>query len=77
MTLPVHFTKPALRDLARAYMWYEAQRPGLGGELVQVLEDQLAYISEHPNHFPVVVEDARRGASEAIPLFGALPRRGA
>jgi toxin ParE1/3/4 len=67
MKLPVEFTKPALRDLAQAYVWYEAQRKGLGGELVQALEDQLQRVSEHPNQCPVVVRDARRALLKRFP----------
>ena len=48
-------------------MWYESQRLGLGAELLQALEDQLERMSEHPNHFPVVVRDARRALLKRFP----------
>ena len=67
MKLPIELTRLALRDLARAYLWYEVQRHGLGAELVQALEDQLQRISEHPDQFPVVVGDARRALLKRFP----------
>jgi plasmid stabilization system protein ParE len=67
MKRPVEFTTPALRDLAHAYVWYEARRRGLGAELLQALEEQLERIPEHPNHFPVVVRDARRALLKRFP----------
>jgi plasmid stabilization system protein ParE len=67
MNRPLEFTDLALRDVAKAYAWYEAQHAGLGAEFMAAVEAQLELIAAHPIHFPVVGRDARRALVARFP----------
>ena len=51
----------AANGLRRAYRWYEEQRPGLGGELldeVQVVIDRMLLLPRHIRS-SIVIRDVR------------------
>jgi len=47
-------------DLAEAYRWYEAQRPGLGLEFLAAVDRALERIAEQPLRHAAVHRDTRR-----------------
>ena len=67
MSRPLEFTDLALRDIAKAYAWYEAQHAGLGAEFMGAVEAQLTRIAAHPNHFPAVGRSAKRALVTRFP----------
>ena len=50
---------PASAELAEAIRWYEAQRPGLGAELLDAVSRTLDLIEQHPDSGSPVQEVAR------------------
>jgi len=63
----VRFRSEAASDVLSAREWYDAQRPGLGDEFVQALEQVIALISELPEAFPEIAVGLRRA------LLGRFP----
>ncbi len=43
----------AEQDLADAMAWYDANRPGLGGEFLLAVQARLAIMAERPWQFPL------------------------
>ena len=54
------FTLRASDDIEEAYRWYEAQRPGLGGEFEAALELVLRLVRTVPEAGPKVHRELRR-----------------
>ena len=50
----------AAADVEDAYLWYEAQRPGLGEEFLESLDSTLRLIEENPKQYQIVHRDIRR-----------------
>ena len=48
MTRPLRIAEPASRELSEAVRWYNAQRTGLGSELLAAIEGVLSDVAEHP-----------------------------
>ena len=48
MTKPWRFREEADEEVAEAYLWYHAERPGLGEELQAALESAMASLVEMP-----------------------------
>lgn len=63
----VLFRAAAEADVAEAYVWYERQRPGLGGEFRGELRATLQRIAEAPEAFQVVHRDTRRTPMRKFP----------
>jgi plasmid stabilization system protein ParE len=57
----------AEQDLAEAFAWYEAQRPGLGEELLRCIEACIEAIRRTPLMHPMVHESYRRGLVRRFP----------
>ena len=58
-------------ELATAAAWYEEQRPGLGDELLQAVEEALERIAQAPESFPRDrFDDRARRASVAQFPYG-------
>jgi len=53
VTKPIRFDREAEDELAAAVAWYESQRPGLGLDLVEAVEDTISRIGEAPLQFPL------------------------
>lgn len=58
---------PAAADLDAAYRWYEAQRPGLGDEFLDVVQSAFELLEARPLAFPVVHRDQRRLVLKRFP----------
>jgi len=50
----------AAEDIEEAYLWYEAQRTGLGEEFLVAVHNALDSIAALPTGYPVVHREARR-----------------
>jgi toxin ParE1/3/4 len=59
MTLAVVFRRPALRELQAAALWYEARRPGLGGEFEAEVVTAIEAAAEQPMRFPRMLREVR------------------
>ena len=47
-------------DLQEAKQWYDRQRPGLGNQFLDAVEDALEELQEHPERHPFYYRDFRR-----------------
>lgn len=50
----------AAADIEHAFLWYERQRKGLGGEFLDALRATMDLVLVHPEAFPVLHRGARR-----------------
>jgi plasmid stabilization system protein ParE len=50
----------AAADIDEAYLWYQAQREGLGEEFLAAAQAAIAAITAHPERYPVIRRDTRR-----------------
>ncbi len=57
----------ALQDMDDAYAWYEAQKPGLGEEFLQAVDDVIATVVESPMRYRVLVLDTRQALVRRFP----------
>jgi plasmid stabilization system protein ParE len=57
----------AAADVEEAWLWYEAQREGLGDEFLQVVEQALESIATFPESAPIVQRDIRRHLLRRFP----------
>ena len=73
MSLRVYFRPEAETDIEEAAIWYEKQRPGLGGEFLDELRSICKTISENPAIYPVVYRSTRRALISRFP-FGVYFR---
>jgi len=55
----VRTSEAASTELAEAVRWYEAQRPGLGAELLDAVTHTLEFIEQHPESGSPVPDVAR------------------
>lgn len=60
MTANLIVQQEAEADIADAYRWYEAQRPGLGQDSLEAVEGALERIVEQPLRYAPVHRDTRR-----------------
>lgn len=67
MTLGVAFRTAARRELVEAVAWYEAQRPGLGADLLNEVERCITSAAERPEFYAVVRADVRRVVTRRFP----------
>jgi plasmid stabilization system protein ParE len=58
-------------DIAEAFDWYQAQRTGLGAELLAEVAQVLDAIERRPEQFPVVQGRTRRALVRRFP-FGVF-----
>ena len=65
--MTVRFRSEAASDVVLAREWYDAQRPGLGEDFVQSLEQIMDLISDLPEAFPEIAVGLRRA------LLGRFP----
>ena len=57
-------------DAFEAALWYESERPGLGGKFLGAVREVLGRIGEMPLRFPIVFEGIRRAISPQLRLRG-------
>ncbi len=65
--MTVRFRSEAASDVVLAREWYDAQRPGLGDDFVQSLEQVIGLVSDLPEAFPEIAVGLRRA------LLGRFP----
>ncbi len=65
--MTVRFRSEAASDVVLAREWYDAQRPGLGEDFVQSLEQVIGLVSDLPEAFPEIAIGLRRA------LLGGFP----
>ncbi len=63
----------AAADLDEAFLWYEAQRPGLGHQFLDAMERVFQAVFETPGAYPVVYRDTRRTHVSRFP-YGVFYR---
>ncbi len=73
MSLPLRIRPAAAADIEDAYQWYQARRPGLGGEFLQSVSSVLEAMAQQPESFPVVYRDLRRALLRRFP-YGVFYR---
>jgi len=66
---PVILRPEARIDALVAYRWYENQRPGLGGEFREALEQVIESLREKPKSYPGVLRDTRRLLLKRFPYM--------
>ncbi len=57
---PPIFRLGAAADVEDAFLWYENQRVGLGGEFLAAVNTVLESLVAYPERFPVVYRETRR-----------------
>lgn len=67
MTLPVTFGRAAFAEFIEAVAWYEAQRPGLGGEFIAQIERCVLLAAAQPRRYAVVHNGIRRVVANRFP----------
>ena len=65
---PVVFRPAAASDIEEAFLWYEAQRLGLGDEFLQAVESGISVIVDQPLASPVVHRQIRRALLKRFPF---------
>ena len=68
MTYRLEFRPEASADVAEAFSWYEAQRPGLGTEFEAELDGTLGLIKAMPAAGRVVYRTLRRALVRRFPF---------
>ena len=60
--------RPIVRnELDEAYRWYETQKPGLGDEFLDCIDEMLNRLSTMPEAYPAVYRDVRRAVVKQFP----------
>lgn len=76
--VPRLFVRHAAKiDVADAFRWYEARRPGLGHEFADEVANTYAAIEAQPLRFPLMLDDIRMAVVHRFPYlvyFVLLPR---
>jgi toxin ParE1/3/4 len=67
MSLPFVFRRQARDEFDEAIDWYERQRPGLGAEFAERVQDALDRIAETPETYPIVQRDTRKAVVRQFP----------
>ena len=60
MPRQIILTPEAKEDARSAYLWYEAQNPGLGEDFLGQLDSVISEIALHPTRYPVRFDNFRR-----------------
>lgn len=63
----------AAADLDEAFLWYDAQRPGLGGDFLNAVEQVFHALVENPHRYRVVYRETRRANVRRFP-YGVFYR---
>ena len=57
----------AAADIDEAFLWYEAQRVGLGRQFLAAADTLINAIAEHPLRYPVIRRNTRRALLRRFP----------
>ena len=63
----------AAADLEEAFLWYNARRPGLGGEFLEAVDQVFRGLLENPRGYRVVYRETRRAHVRRFP-YGVFYR---
>lgn len=69
MIWPLIVNPEAEADLAEAQAWYDRQRPGLGDELLECVEEVFDRLRRSPELFEKVFEDLRLARVRRFPYL--------
>lgn len=69
MSYRVSLRRAAENDIAQAQAWYEAKRPGLGGEFTDEIARILARIEKMPLIYAMQHKEARRAVLHRFPYL--------
>lgn len=61
------FRPEVLLELNEAYSWYESQKPGLGDEFLDCVDETVNRISQMPESYVIVYSDIRRAVVRRFP----------
>lgn len=67
--MQVRFLRPARQELADAFAYYEAQRPGLGESFRKAAWGAVERVRYSPRAFPLVDEQLRRCRVSRFPYW--------
>jgi toxin ParE1/3/4 len=67
VSLPLIIRPEAEADLVEAFNWYEAQRAGLGTEMLFEVHAALGRVQEGPERYPSGFRDVRRATVRRFP----------
>lgn len=67
MTARLVLRPEAVNDLREAFVWYEAQRPGVGRAFLRRVRQRVDTIRENPRSFPIVLQSIRRAPLKRFP----------
>jgi plasmid stabilization system protein ParE len=67
MSLPVTFRRAARAEFDEAHAWYEHQRPGLGDQFSERVQEVLDRIAATPEVHQCVYKDVRRSVVQGFP----------
>lgn len=57
----------AAADIDDAVLWYEGQRPGLGREFLETVQNTLSSVASNPQLHPIIHRNARRALLRRFP----------
>ena len=69
MTPRLFVRDDAVADLDEAAEWYEARRPGLGGEFLRAVRALFASMAREPLQYPVARPPVRRARVRRFPYI--------
>ena len=67
MSLRVFFRAAARIEFEEDAVWYDRQRPGLGEEFIQDIDEVVLQAAANPERFPVVFADVRKAVTRRFP----------
>ena len=67
MSRRIRFDEAASTELYEAVRWYEAQRTGLGADMVSAVEEALDFLEDNPQAGSTVAADQRRVILKKFP----------
>jgi plasmid stabilization system protein ParE len=63
------FRSDVLKELDKAYRWYESQELGLGDDFLEQVDEALDRICQMPESYPVVYRDVQRAVIRRFPYI--------
>src|SRR2546430_11217291 len=67
MTLPIKFRRAARAEFDEAHDWHEQQKPGLGDQFAERVQEVLDRISPTPEMHQCIHKDVRRAIVRGFP----------
>ncbi len=68
MSLPVVLRPEVRVEFDEAFDWYEQQRPGIGVDVVEHVQEVLDRLSDRPELYAQVFQDIRRAVVRRFPF---------